>query len=219
MALTYNNHRVIPLKAGSTKHQYAFDVPKSRFLERITVKKPTYYRPIATRKTKLLAYVARLAKLTDRTRAKKHMSRGTDDPAETHPNFTAAVHSAIERDAKYKTNKGRYGRAYHSVKQDALGTRSYTRQKYRVHEAASAQRSIPEPPPMPPARSSTPYRTSTPSTPTLITQSTSLIAQSKAARRAEAAATKRAAQEELKRIKAHTAQVRKAAHSAGRKRK
>lgn len=238
MTLTYNDHRVLPLKVGSTKHQYAFDVPKSRFLERVVVKKPTYYRPIASRKTKLLAYVARLAKLTDRTRAKKHMSQGRDAPPEPHSHFANAVHAALSKHGGYKSSKGKYGKAYHHVKQDALSTRSYTRNKVQTYETP---RSPPSPPPMPPARSSTPYRRSSPPsassspsssqetndaldfnfmtsalqprTSTLLSQGNALISQSKEARRAEKAKEK----EERRKRKAHAMAAMKAAHRAGRK--
>lgn len=232
MSLTYNDHRVIPLKVGSTKHRFAFDVPKSRFLERITVKKPTYYRPIATRKTTLLAYVARLAKLTDRTRAKKHMSRGNDAPAEPDARFASAVSAALSRHGGYKSSKGKYGKAYQHVKQDALATRSYTRNKVRTYEATP-------PPPLPTASSRTPYRRSTPSpsssqetddalnfnfmtsslpsTSTLLSQGSSLISQSKEARRAEKAAAAREAKEDRARRKAHAMAAIKAAHRSGRK--
>ena len=237
MTLTYNDHRVLPLKVGSTKHRFAFDVPKGRFLERVTVKKPTYYRPIATRKTTLLAHVARLAKLTDRTRAKKHMSQGKGIPAEPHANFATAVNAALNRHGGYKTAKGKYGKAYHHVKQDARATRSYAREKVQTYESRLQP---PTPPPLPTAASRTPYRRSTPpparsspsssqetddalafdfrtapvpATSSLLSQGSALIAQSKQARRAE----KEMEKEERRRIKAHGMAAMKAAHRAGRK--
>lgn len=240
MSLTYNDHRVIPLKVGSTKHRFAFDTPKGRFLERITVKKPTYYRPIAQRKTTLIAYVARLAKLTDRTRAKKHMSKGNDAPAEPDARFATAVSAALSRHGGYKSSKGKYGKAYQHVKQNALATRSYTRNKVQTYETTPP----PSPPPLPTASSRTPYRRSTPprarsspsssqetddalnfnfmtssipSTSTLLSQGNTLLTQSKEARRAEKAAAAREAKEDRRRRKAHGLAAMKAAHRSGRK--